>query len=100
LNWNQTVICGKIIEIGSLRYTPAGVPVTEFRIIHVSRQIEAGKPRRVECEVAAVALAQMAESIARITPGTRVKLAGFLAKKGRMSLQLVLHVNKIDLIEI
>ena len=100
MNCNQTVICGKIIEIGGLRYTPAGVPVTEFRIIHVSRQIEAGRPRRVECEVAAVALAHMAESIARTAPGTMVKLAGFLAKKGRMSLQLVLHVDKIDLIEI
>lgn len=76
------------------------MPVTEFRIIHVSRQIEAGKPRRVECEVAAVALAHMAESISRTAPGTMVKLGGFLAKKGRMSLQLVLHVDKIDLIEI
>ena len=76
------------------------MPVTEFRIIHVSRQIEAGRPRRVECEVAAVALAHMAESIARTTPGSMVKLDGFLAKKGRMSLQLVLHVDKIELIEI
>jgi primosomal replication protein N len=98
LNCNQTVICGKIIEIGSLRYTPAGVAVTEFKISHVSRQIEADKPRQVECEILAVALAQMAEAIAGIAPGTLVKLAGFLAKKSRMSLQLVLHVNKIDLI--
>jgi primosomal replication protein N len=98
LNCNQTVICGKIIEIGSLRYTPAGVAVTEFKISHASRQIEADKPRQVECEILAVALAQMAEAIAGIAPGTLVKLAGFLAKKSRMSLQLVLHVNKIDLI--
>jgi primosomal replication protein N len=98
LNCNQTVICGKIIEIGSLRYTPAGVAVTEFKIGHVSRQIEADKPRQVECEISAVALAQMAEAMAGIAPGTLVKLAGFLAKKSRMSLQLVLHLNKIDLI--
>ena len=98
MNCNQTVIYGKIIEIGSLRYTPAGVAVTEFRISHVSRQIEADKPRQVECEISAVALAQMAEAIAGIAPDTLVKLAGFLAKKSRMSLQLVLHVNKVDLI--
>ena len=72
--------------------------MTELRIAHVSSQIEAGKPRQVECEVAAVALAQMAETIAGAAPGTMVKLAGFLAKKGRMSMQLVLHVNKIDFI--
>ncbi|BCT68532.1 primosomal replication protein N [Nitrosospira sp. NRS527] len=98
MNCNQTVICGKIIEIGSLRYTPAGVAVTEFKISHVSRQIEADKPRQVECEISAVALAQMAEAIASIAPDTLVKLVGFLAKKSRMSLQLVLHVNKVDLI--
>ncbi len=72
--------------------------MTEFKISHVSRQIEADKPRQVECEILAVALAQMAEAIEGIAPGTLVKLAGFLAKKSRMSLQLVLHVNKIDLI--
>lgn len=98
MNCNQTVICGKIIEIGSLRYTPAGVAVTEFKISHVSRQIEADKPRQVECEISAVALAQMAEAVAGIAPDTLVKLAGFLAKKSRMSLQLVLHVNKVELI--
>jgi primosomal replication protein N len=98
LNCNQIVICGKILDIGSLRYTPAGVAVAEFRISHVSRQIEAGKPRQVECEISAVALAQAAETIVGITPGTKIKLIGFLAKKSRMSLQLVLHVNNVDFI--
>ena len=70
--------------------------MAEFRISHVSRQIEAGKPRQIECEISAVALAQVAETVAGITPGTEMKLAGFLAKKSRMSLQLVLHVNNID----
>lgn len=80
------------------RYTPAGVAVAEFKISHLSRQIEAGMPRQVECEVSAVALAQMAETIVDVTLGTRVKLIGFLAKKSRMSSQLVLHVNTVDLI--
>jgi len=98
LNCNQIVICGTVSEVRGLRYTPAGVPVAELKISHVSRQIEAGKSRQVECEVSAVALAQVAELVAGIVPGTMVKLGGFLAKKSRMSLQLVLHVNKIDLI--
>ncbi|MEP6604951.1 MAG: primosomal replication protein N [Nitrosospira sp.] len=98
MNCNQIVICGKILDINSLRYTPAGVAVAEFRISHVSRQIEAGKPRQVECEISAIALAKVAETIVDITPGTKMKLIGFLAKKSRMSLQLVLHVNNIDFI--
>lgn len=72
--------------------------MAEFRISHVSRQIEAGKPRQVECEISAIALAKVAETIVDITPGTKMKLIGFLAKKSRMSLQLVLHVNNIDFI--
>jgi primosomal replication protein N len=96
LDCNRTEICGTITEIGSLRYSPAGVAVVELKIRHVSRQIEAGKPRQVECEVSAVALAQMAETVAGLVPGATVKLAGFLARKSRMSLQLALHVNRID----
>jgi primosomal replication protein N len=98
LDCNQIVISGTISEVGTMRYTPAGVAVAELRISHVSRQMEAGKPRRVECEVSVVALAQMAEIVARTPPGTMVKLAGFMAKKSRMSTQLVLHVNQIDFI--
>ncbi len=72
--------------------------MAEFKISHVSRLIEAGMPRRVECEISSVALAHMADSIVGIALGTKVKLIGFLAKKSRMSSQLVLHVNTIDLI--
>ena len=81
-----------------MRYTPAGVAVSEFRVSHVSHRLEAGKPRRVECEIAAVALAELAEKATGMLPGVMVRLTGFLARKGRMSLQLVLHVNRIDLI--
>lgn len=97
MSCNQTVICGEIIQKADLRYTPAGMAVTEFRLNHVSHQLEAGKPRRVECEIAAVALAELAQTAASLTIGTMVKLSGFLARKSRMSLQLVLHVNRIDL---
>ena len=98
MHCNQTVICGTVTEKGGLRYTPAGIAVVEFKIGHASRQIEAGKPRKVECEIPVVALAQSAETVAAITPGTMVKVAGFLTKKSRMSLQLVLHACKIDFI--
>jgi len=98
LECNQTVICGKIAEVGELRYTPAGVAVAEFKLSHVSQQIEAGMPRQVECEISAVALAQMAKTVSGLKPGREVKLTGFLAKRSRMSLQLVLHVNNLEFV--
>jgi primosomal replication protein N len=98
LDCNQTVICGKIAEISKLRYTPAGVAVADFKISHISRQMEAGLPRKVECEISAMALAQTAKTVSSMKPGATVKLTGFLAKKSRMSTQLVLHVNNVDII--
>ncbi|HET7061763.1 MAG TPA: primosomal replication protein N [Nitrosospira sp.] len=95
---NDVAICGQIVETSALRYTPAGVPVAEFKITHASRQIEAGRSRQVECEISAVALGQMAEAVSRVETGMLLKLTGFLAKKSRMNPQLILHVNGIDFI--
>lgn len=72
--------------------------MAEFKISHISRQMEAGLPRQVECEILAMALAQTAKTVSGMEPGTAVKLTGFLAKKSRMSMQLVLHVNNVDII--
>jgi primosomal replication protein N len=95
LDCNQTVICGKIIKLGVLRYTPAGVAVIDFTINHASRQIEAGITRQVLCEIFAVALGQMAITISDFKTDTMVKLTGFLNRKSRNNHQLVLHVNNI-----
>jgi len=95
LNCNQTTICGKLSRLGALRYTPAGVAVIEFGISHTSNQIESGIPRKVNCEISAVALAQIAIIISETKPGTLVKLTGFLARKSQKSLQLVLHVENV-----
>ena len=92
---NQTVICGKIIKLGTLRYTPAGVAVIDFTINHSSRQIEAGITRQVLCEIFAVALGQMAITISNFKLNTMVNLTGFLNRKSRLNQQLVLHVDNI-----
>ena len=95
MNCNQTTICGKLNKLGVLRYTPAGVAVIEFGISHTSSQIEAGMSRKVNCDISAVALAQIADIISEMKPGTLVELTGFLARKSQMSLQLVLHVDNV-----
>lgn len=72
--------------------------MAEFKISHISRQMEAGLPRQVECEISAMALAQTAQVISGMEPGATVKLTGFLAKRSRMSTQLVLHVDNVNII--
>ncbi|GEM_PF-2309939 len=72
--------------------------MTDFIISHTSCQVESDLPRQVECEVSAMAMSQMAITVSGMKIGTSVRLAGFLAKKSRMSMYLVLHVNKLDII--
>ena len=96
---NRIEIAGNLIERLALRYTPAGLPVTECRIRHESEQVEAGSPRRVECEIPAVALGDTAKWLQAATPGTGVKITGFLAAKSRNSKQLVLHIEHIEFLE-
>jgi len=92
-------LTGRIAEMNALRYTPAGLPLMAFRISHVSEQIEAGFKRKAECEIAAIMMGDPAKTVAGWKVGDSIKAAGFLAKKSQHSQQLVLHLNRIELIE-
>lgn len=92
---NQTVVCGKISQRGTIRYTPAGVAVIDFTINHASQQTEAGISRQVFCEIVSIALGQMATTIAALKMDAIIKATGFLNRKSQRSQQLVLHVNQV-----
>ena len=96
---NRVELTGSLIERLALRHTPAGVPVTECRIRHESDQIEAGSPRRVECEIPAVGLGDPAKWLQAASVGSKVKVTGFLAAKSRNSKQLVLLIEHIEFLE-
>lgn len=96
---NRLVLEGSILEIAQLRYTPAGVPVMNLRIGHKSEQFEAGHPRQVEVEIAAVALGQSASLINGAKPGDKARFSGFLAARSVRSRQPVLHVTEIEFLE-
>ena len=95
---NQTIICGKIIKLGVLRYTPAGIAIIEFTVKHVSQQIEAGVARQIMCEILTVALGQLALIVAEFEINSTVKLVGFINRKSHLNQQLVLHIDHIKLI--
>ena len=95
MDCNQTIICGEIIKLAELRYTPAGVAIIEFSIRHQSNQLNAALLRQVTCDIPAIAFEQMAMTIVKFEIGYRVKLTGFLMKKSQKSQQLVLHVNNV-----
>jgi primosomal replication protein N len=92
---NNLVLSGVVIGLEPIRYTPAGMPLLSFVLQHASEQIEAGLKRKVECEVNAVAIGDIAKQ--NIQLGSSVKAKGFLAKRSAKSTQLVLHIEKLEI---
>jgi len=94
---NKLVLSGQVTHCEPLRYTPAGIPLLSFVINHASENIEAGLKRKVECEINAVVMGDLAKT--NIQAGANINVSGFLAKRSAKSTQLVLHILKIEVIE-
>jgi primosomal replication protein N len=92
-------LSGRLLELGALRYTPAGVAAVEFKLAHESQQDEAGGRRSIHAEIGAIAFETQARLIATAKLGTNLKLQGFLGAKSKRSKRLVLHVTDIEFIE-
>ena len=90
---NKLVLQAEVVNIEPLRYTPAGIPLLSVVLRHVSEQIEAGMKRKVECEVNAVILGDLALKALKV--GVVIQATGFLAKRSLKSTQLVMHINHI-----
>jgi primosomal replication protein N len=82
-----------------LRYTPAGIPVSEGWLQHASRQIEGGAERQVDVEIAVLALGESARWLQAAPLGGDVKVTGFLAARSLKSKAPVLHVNTLEFLE-
>ena len=93
---NEVALTGELTALEPLRYTPAGVPLSGFRLLHRSQQVEGGRERQVECELPGIAMAQVALDMARLNAGHAVRIRGFLNRKNRMSAQIVLHATSLE----
>jgi primosomal replication protein N len=98
-NPNHVALGGTLVELGALRYTPAGLPAVEFRIRHESSMTEAGTERRVRAEMPAIAFDTVARQVAAAGLGSALRAQGFLAAKSQRSMKVVLHVTNIEFME-
>lgn len=90
-----------VVALEPIRYTPAGLPLLSFVLQHASEQIEARMKRKVECEINAVVLGNLADEFAKqsISLGSALNVQGFFAKRSAKSTQLILHVTHLTLID-
>jgi primosomal replication protein N len=91
---NKLVLQAEVVQIEPLRYTPAGIPLLSVILRHASEQMEAGMKRKVECEVNAVILGDLA--LKGLKTGAQIITQGFLARRSLKSTQLVMHINNIE----
>ena len=96
---NRVELSGRLLELGQLRHTPAGVAALEFKLVHESEQQEAGVTRKVEAEIAAIAFEAQARLVAGRPLGSPVKVEGFLSAKSKRAKRLMLHVTNIEFVE-
>ena len=83
LKQNRLTITATLRSKEPLRYSPAGIPVLNCRLVHQSEQVEAGLPRSVTCEIPAVAVGEIAARLESKQPETEWQFTGFLATKRR-----------------
>jgi primosomal replication protein N len=95
---NRLEIEGTVVVGETLRYTPAGIPVLQFRLVHASQQIEAGRERMVSCEIDVQAFGEVAVGLAGCKPDSRLRLTGFLDRKGVRNPMPNLHVTEFKII--
>jgi len=89
---------GCLLKRGALRHTPAGIAAIDFAVVHDSMQVEAGQPRRMQCEVDAVAIGDMATTVATLRLNQLLRLTGFLARRGKDDGRLTMHVTSVAVI--
>ena len=94
LKQNQLTLTALLKSREPLRYSPAGIPILNCRLVHQSEQVEAGLPRSVTCEIPAVAVGEVAKVLHSKQPETEWQFTGFLATKRRFE-TAELHIVEI-----
>jgi primosomal replication protein N len=89
---NRLQLVAVIAERDAVRYTPAGIPIVAGRLLHESKQVEAGVERLVELDIAAIAAGEIAGRFNDAELGATFEFTGFLARKNRHSRTLVFHI--------
>ena len=82
------------VERAALRYTPAGLPALDLTLEHRGDTVEAGKPRKVELRIRAMAIGPLTQTLLALSAETPALWSGFLAPT-RNGKGVVMHVTAV-----
>lgn len=83
------------MERAALRYTPAGLPALDLTLEHCGEAVEAGKPRKVEMRIRAVAIGPLAQHLLGLPSESPALWSGFLAA-ARNGKGVVFHITAVS----
>ncbi len=89
---NLVRLSAVVVQVQSLRYTPAGIPAINIVLEHESQQVELDTPRLVKLQLRAVAFGAQAEILARQGLDSVCEFHGFLAN-ARTGKGVVFHIQ-------
>jgi len=89
---NQVQLSAVVVQVQSLRYTPAGIPAINLVLEHESQKVELDTPRLVKLQLRAVAFGAQAEILARQGLDSVCEFHGFLAN-ARNGKGVVFHIQ-------
>lgn len=89
---NRFSVTAVVVQVQSLRYTPAGIPAVNLVLEHESQVVELDTPRLVKLQLRAVAFGALAEVLSRQGMDTVCRFDGFLAN-ARTSKGVVFHIQ-------
>ena len=92
---NRLILAARLVERGTTRYTPAGLPALDLGLKHESEVTEDGQRRQVSFETRAVAIGRITERVASLPLGASANFAGFLAA-ARNGRGLVFHLTDVQ----
>lgn len=92
---NQLDLSAQLIELEPLRHTPAGIPIIRLRLAHTSEVQELEHLRKLQMEIRAVALGDMATKLHRAKLGDSYIFSGFLAPIKKDSDYLIFHIQTL-----
>ena len=93
---NHLTLTARLTQREVLRYTPAGVAVTEAVFQHEGEVAEAGVVRQISVEVDTITLGALAQRVQALALGSAVKLTGFIAPRSRRSRKLRIHITDFE----
>lgn len=92
---NRLVLQAQLLELGLIRYTPAGQTALDFSLKHESQVTEAGRPRKISMEIKAVAIgSEICKRIQVLGVGGSACFSGFLTamRNGRGT---IFHITEL-----